>query len=409
MALSLKESLFVGFSDFWSRKVRAFITIFAIILGTMSIIVVQSLVKGVQDSTIAWMEERGGMTRIDVNTNYQYDNPRQLNAFLTYREFKLLRSLLPEAEYVTPRTFSWHGRIGFEQNEVYSNVNGVLPDYYNIEEWDVAEGRFISNVDLNSMNDVIVIGSTIRQDLFGNRQALGQYITFQDRRYQIIGVMERRFFRSGVSIGTDNMMEYLNRYSFMPFTTALSKTSTKDEIYSTIVKAASVDQTVELREKIESILLNLRRGEPVFLVTSAKETADQMAGGTVVFRLVFTIISLISLFVGGIVIMNIMMATVHERTREIGVRMAVGARRFDIFMQFMIQTLLITISGGILGIILGLSILDYVGNYIGVAMTGGITMVVVSLCIAAFLGLAFGIFPAVKASNLDPVKCLSYE
>ncbi len=408
MALSLKESIIVGFSDFWSRKIRAFITIFSIVLGTVSIIVVQSLVKGVQDSTLSWMMERGGLTRIDISRDWEYENPRNLRTSLNLREYNLLRSLIPEAEYITPHLFSW-GLISFEKSIFRGNLAGVIPEYPKIEEWNVAEGRFITSIDINNMNDVIVIGHTIRQELFGNRQALGQYVTYQGRRLQVIGVMERRSFQPQTTVGTGNMLEYLNRRAFVPISTMIYKLSAEDRIENITVKAADVSQTVELREKIESILLNLRGGEPVFFVSSAKESADQMAAGTVVFRVIFMVISLISLLVGGIVIMNIMMATVHERTREIGIRMAVGARRLDIFIQFIIQTLIITTSGGIIGIIIGLSILNLVGDYIGVRMTGGTSMVIVSLIIAAILGLTFGIFPAVKASNLDPVKCLSYE
>ena len=408
MALSLKESIFVGLSDFWSRKVRALITIFSIVLGTMSIIVVQSLVKGVQESTMQWMMERGGLTRIDVNRNWEYNNPRNLPAYLTYREYQQLRSLIPEAEYVTPHLFTW-GLISFDKNFFRGSVAGVIPEYPKIEEWDLSEGRFISPIDISNMNDVIVLGSTVKDQLFGNRKTTGQYVTFQGRRLQVIGIMERRYFQPQTSVGTDNMLEWLNRRAFVPISTMINKLSAEDRIENITIKAVNVDETVELREKVESILRSMRSNEPVFSTSSAKESADQMAGGTMIFRVIFLVISMISLLVGGIVIMNIMMATVHERTREIGIRMAVGARRFDIFFQFIIQTLIITTSGGMIGIALGLSILDFVGDYIGVNMSGGTSMVVISLIITAILGLTFGIYPAIKASNLDPVKCLTYE
>lgn len=407
MALSLKETLVVGFSDFWSRKVRSIVTIFSIILGTMSIIVVQSLVKGVQDSTLFWMMERGGLTRINIERNWQYDNPRNLPNYLTFREFTLIQRLVPEAEYSSPAMQSWGSRISYNDKSITSHVNSVLPDYPKIEEWDVAEGRFISQIDINRMNDVVVIGSTIREELFGNRRAIGEYITSQGRRLQVIGVMERKFYYTQNHWGSDNLLEYQNRFIFLPITTSINKLAMQDRIWSASFKSPDLDKTVELREKLSSIMLNLRSGEPVFEVTSAKETAENIAEGSAVFGVVFFIISMISLFVGGIVIMNIMMATVQERTREIGIRMAVGAHRYDIFMQFIIQTLIVTIAGGIIGILAGFSVLGFVSGFIGIAMSGGISMVIVSLIIVTILGLVFGIFPAIKASNLDPVKCLS--
>jgi putative ABC transport system permease protein len=408
MPLSIKENVVVSLSDFWSRKIRVIVTIISIILGTMSIIVVQSLVKGVQDQTMAWMMERGGMTRIDVSRNWEFSNPKNLDTFLTLREFNQLRELLPEAEYITPQLISW-SRINFQRNQFWGSIAGVTPEFINIEEWKVDRGRFIYEIDVDSMNDVIVIGSTMARELFENRNPVGQYLTFQNRRLMVVGVLARRHLENMGNIGSDNMLEYHNRRAYVPITTMIRKLSVEDKIEHITIKAADVGRTTELRDKTEDILLSLRQREPVFSVTSAIEQADQMAQGTKVFQIVFSVVSMISLLVAGIVIMNIMMASIQERTREIGIRMAVGASRFDIFMQFVIQTLIITLMGGILGVVAGTSILKLVSDYLSIKMTGSLTMVLVSLAIAGSVGLVFGIFPAVKASNLDPVKCLAYE
>ncbi len=408
MSLSFKETFAVGFSDFWARKLRTAITIFSIILGTMSIIVVQSMVKGINDSTVAWMMERGGMTRIDINRNWAYNNPKNLNTYLTFREFNTLSAQLTEAEYITPQMVSY-GTLSFGRNSFQGSINGVQPDFVKIEEWEVDNGRFVNHIDYNQLSDVVVIGSTVKKELFGNKNPIGQYITLEERRLQVIGVMKERHFDSPGMMGSQNMLEYLNRRTFIPVTTMISKLSYDDKIENITVKAVSVTETPALREKVSRLLLDLRQGEPLFNVSSAQEEAAKMKGNVFIFQVVFFIISSISLLVAGIVIMNIMMASVIERTREIGIRLAVGANPIDIFLQFIIQTLIITTSGGLIGVFTGISLLDTIADYLSINMSVGFNTVIISLIISNCIGIIFGIFPAIKASRLEPVKCLAYQ
>lgn len=408
MAISLKESLLVGFSDFWTRKIRSAITILGIVLGTLSIVVVMALVKGVNESTLAWMTERGGLTRLDIRRNWGYDNPNNLNAFLTLKEFELVSSLVPEAKHISPYVSSF-GQIHYSANTFRGRVGGVLPDYRRIEEWNVSDGRFITDLDLNLANDVIVLGSTIKNELFGNRNALGEYVTFQDRRLMVVGIMETRFFQSQGDVFSHNQLEYLNRTAFIPLSTVINKLSAQDRIDNITFQAPDVETAREMKRKLDQILLILRNREPVMTIDFAEEQAQNMKQHTFIFQVVFFLISSISLLVGGIVITNIMLASVQERTREIGVRLAVGARRRDVFMQFLIQTIFITTIGGFLGVIAGLSLLDMISQFMKMQMIASTSMMALAVFVSAFVGLVFGIIPSIKASNLDPVKCLSYE
>lgn len=408
MAISVKESLIVGFSDFWSRKIRSLVTVIGIVLGTMSIIVVLSLVKGINKQTIAWMMERGGLSKISIYKNWTYDNRLNLRDHFTWKELKLIQSLVPEASYFNPQERSWT-RFSFQGKEYRSSIWGVLPDFTKIEEWDAARGRFISEFDVSQSNDVIVIGSEIKNELFGHHDALGKYITVQNRRLQVIGIMEHRFLKNSGALGGENALGYLNRRAFIPLSTFIHKVRGQDQIGSFMVKAKDAESAPELKEKLESIILNLRRGEPVFRVESAQEEAQQMAKNQQTFQIVFFMISLISLLVGGIVIANIMLATIQERTREIGIRITVGARRFDIFMQFLVQTILVTFFGGILGVALGLSLLETISKYINIDLIAGVDMVGIALLVSAGVGFVSGIIPAVIASKLNPVDALRYE
>lgn len=407
MAISLKESITTGFSDFWSRKVRSLVTVIGIILGTMSIIVVLALVNGINQKTLEWMMERGGLTKITVRRNWQYKNKNDLPDYFTYKEFQKIDELLPEAEYFTARKSRWF-QLSFRQKSWWAGVNGVLPDFQKVEEWDVSQGRFITEFDVKNANAVICIGSVIKDELFGSKNPVGKYITVNEKRFLIIGIMKHRYLK-GDGFGNENSLEYLNRRAYIPLTTMMHKIMNEDIIQSISLKASTVEEAPALRKKIENILLNIRRGEPVFQVESAQESAAEMKENSAKFKIIFFLISAISLLVGGIVIMNIMLATIQERTREIGIRITVGARRIDIFIQFLVQTILVTSIGGILGILIGISILDLVSKYLGFPLVVGVEMIIISLVVSAGIGLVFGISPAIKASKLDPVEALRYE
>lgn len=408
MSLSIRESLSVSISDFRSRKLRSIVTMLSIVLSTLTVVIVQAMVTGVKESTLAWMMERGGMTRIDIYRNWRYPNPNNLPSHLTLNEFNQLRRSIPEAKSISPQIMS-HGRMSKTDKMFVGSVGGVLPDFTEVEGWDVAEGRFISHFDNKTGTDVIVIGSTVRKELFGNINPLRRFITFQGRRFQVIGVMEERIYSPQGGSIRHNLLEYLNRRAYLPLSTIVNKLPVENRIESLSISAASIEEVPELREKAERTLLSLRQNEPVFSVVSALEQAEQPQVAAKVFGIILFIISIVSLLVAGIVILNIMTASIKERTREIGIRMAVGARRLDIFFQFLIQTVFFTFVGGTAGIIVGLAFLGRFSEYIGIELSAGIPLVIISLAVALSVGMIFGIFPAVKASNLDPVKCLAYE
>ncbi len=410
MAISLKESIVVGFSDFWSRKIRSIVTIIGIVLGTMSVIVVLSLMNGVNQKTIQWMLERGGLNKISIYQNWEYQSKTGQRKYFTYRELKLIHSLIPEVKYFNP-TIRRGFRISYGKKEYWTSVRGVYPDFSPIEEWGVQKGRFVSNFDINQSSDIIVIGTKVAEELFGNLDPLGKMVTVHNRRLQVAGVMEHRFMKNSVSIGNDNnnALSYLNRRAFIPLSTMINKITNQDKINGLALKTSTPEEAILLKDKLEGILSNLRRREPVFIIESAQEEAEKAKKNTKIFQIIFFIISLISLLVGGIVIINIMLATIQERTREIGIRLAVGARRRDIFIQFLVQTVIITLLGGIIGVTIGVSILGFISNFLKMELIASFGTIILSVAVSAGIGLIFGIIPAIHASNLNPVEALRHE
>ena len=198
----------------------------------------------------------------------------------------------------------------------------------------------------------------------------------------------------------------MNRQAFVPLSTMIAKINPNLDITSVEIKVLPDEDISKIRRQIEGVLLNIKGGKDLFRVSSAKEEMQMMQKNMMIFSVIFFLIAVISLLVGGIVITNIMLASVKERTREIGVRMAVGARGKDILIQFLVQTMLITTLGGVFGILAGLSVLNVVQDFLDITVKAAPNMVWVALLVSASTGLIFGIGPAYKASKLDPVKAL---
>ncbi|HNZ33051.1 MAG TPA: ABC transporter permease [Candidatus Cloacimonas sp.] len=411
MAIPIAESLKLGIADILMRKVRSIVTVIGIILGVMCIMVVLAIVNGMNKSTMSWMEERGGLSKIEVEQNWQYDFSKGGDPSFTLKEIRYLQSLLPEAEAFNPSVQEWEAIITKGDIRYSTSLRGVMPDFVKVEQWDIAKGRFIKDMDIDLHSNVVVVGSTVAKEFFGNSEPLGQIMSIGNQQFTVVGVMSERFMQSqGGQIGMgDNALEYLNQRCFIPISTMISKVNPISKISSIDIRAKSPEEAKELRRKVENIVLNLKNGKRLFQVTSAKEQMDTMQANAKIMEAIFILIAVISLLVGGIVIMNIMLASIRERTREIGVRIAVGARSRDIFLQFLVQTILITSLGGVLGILFGFAILDKVGSYLQIEVLASVQMIWVALLVSIGVGLIFGVGPAIRASRLDPVIALREE
>jgi ABC-type antimicrobial peptide transport system permease subunit len=410
MAISLRESIEVGFADIWTRKIRSIVTVVGIILGVMSIMVVLAIVSGMNASTMQWMNERGGLTKIEVHRDWGLDRKQWSQAVFSMNELRFIRSLIPEAKAFNPtirmfRTPLTKGDINYD-----TDLMGVMPDMVIVDEWGVQSGRFINEYDVNNHLSVIVLGSKVKDELFGNRNPIGEYVVVRGQALQVVGVMTKKVWnKPGGGFDEANFLDYMNKRSFISLTTMLHVIAPNQTIDQFEVKTHSAEEAVKLRVKLNNIILNLKQGNHWFEVTSAQEMMAEMKKNSLMFTVIFVLIAVISLLVGGIVIMNIMLASIQERTREIGVRLAIGARRKDIFIQFLVQTILITSIGGVIGILVGYSILGMVGKYLQVEVIATVQMIWTALAVSVGVGLVFGITPAIKASNLDPVTALRNE
>jgi putative ABC transport system permease protein len=224
MAISLRESLHIGLADISTRKVRTIVTVAGIVLGVMCIMVVLAIVNGMNASTIDWMQQRGGLNKIEVQRNWGYDFSRGGDASFTVREVDYLRSQLPPVEAFNPQVSLQDAQI--KSGELYfgGNVRGVYPDLQKVEDWPLEQGRFINLDDIEQHRNVIVLGSTVAKELYSSRAPWGRYVELNSHQLMVIGVLRSKYWKNqGSETFGGNALEYMNRRAFVPLSTMLSK------------------------------------------------------------------------------------------------------------------------------------------------------------------------------------------
>lgn len=407
--MNIYHTVKLGIVDMWGNKGRTFITMLGIILGAMSIVAVLSIVQGGRQQSLKFLEESGGALKLSIEPKWSFDIQTRQEVFqqrLTLEDLRAIQRYFSDIEYISP-TLTTRSSISYKGNVFRSRLNGVLPEYQYVENFFPQEGRFITDFDNKSASRVAVIGTTVKEVLFGDNPCIGETITINDNKFSVIGVMEHK----GISFGASqfNPLERLNRSTFIPLAT-MDKILYPDRPLSSVdIQVASADMVMPTKERLEQFLLALRNGNEVFEVRAASDQLEEIETQTAQTQIVFLLIGGISLLVGGIVIANIMLATVKERMNEIGIRMALGATRRDILLQFLLQALLVSIIGAIIGILIGLSLLNILANVLQSPTAANFQMIVMAIGLSCIVGFVAGLFPAVSASRANPIEILRYE
>ncbi len=266
-----------------------------------------------------------------------------------------------------------------------------------------------SPFDYKANNEVALIGTNARKNLFGSIDPIGKKINVGGDFLTVIGILEYREFMGQSDLGQQNWLEWKNDMILVPVTTSFKLNPRYNSIRSFSIITQDESLTESVQAKVEKTLNAQFNNKPVYKTSSNLERREEILENSSKFNIIFYFISAISLLVGGIVIMNIMLATIKERTREIGVRMSVGGSKFDIFLQFLIQTIIITTLGGIIGIFVGISLADIVAGYVNVSIAVTSQLIIIALLMSSGVGLVFGVIPSWKACSLNPVTALRTE
>src|SRR5712691_4654557 len=396
----------VGLKAISRNKLRSFLTMLGIVIGVGCVIAVVAIGNGATKSVENTINALG--------TNYIMIFPGAATqsgarlftgqSTMTPEDADALKAECPSIAYVSPTVRSAAQIVAGELNWGTS-IQGASTDYPLIRSWNVAQGSFFTDQDVKAAAKVAVLGQTVVDNLFPNGDAVGQVIRIKNVPFRVVGVLEKK---GGNMMGQDQ-----DDTVVAPYTTVMKRLSGKTKIDMIQVSAASASQVQEAQNCIDSVLRQRHRiapnGDADFMMRSQEEIAQTQAQSMGILRTLLLSIAAISLLVGGIGIMNIMLVSVTERTREIGIRMAIGAKGRHVLLQFLFEAITLAIVGGIIGVALGIAASTLVGRFLQWPIVVTPMSVLLSFGVATFVGVFFGFYPARKASRLDPIDALRYE
>ncbi len=403
--IEFRESLKMATSMLLANKLRTSLTMLGIVIGNASVVAMLGIGQGTQRLASSQLEDLGPNV-IFVLPGSQRNRRASFNLpkTLVLSDSEAIAEQVPSIDGVAPEI---NRRLLVSHRNLNTNamVVGTTPEYPRIRNFAVAEGRFLNILDLERSQRVAVIGSEIADRLYKTQTPIGQNIRINNITFEIVGVMETK----GASLGSNQ-----DEFIFIPLDTMVSQIVGKTSPYGIElswinIKADDGDAVRAATFQIENLLRlrhNIKDGEDDFGVSSAKQMLDIVGTITGGLTILLAAIAGISLIVGGIGVMNIMLVSVTERTQEIGLRKALGAGEQDILSQFLIEAVIVSASGGVIGVILGMGIVVIVGSVSPLITVISPLAVVVSLTISGGIGLFFGVVPARQAAKLDPIVAL---
>jgi putative ABC transport system permease protein len=399
-----------------AHKLRSLLTMLGMIFGVGAVVAMLSITAGAQREMIRYIDLLG-VNNIIVEANEAVDRDtlmavREISPGLTFRDFRAIEQNTPNVEAMSPRKrFVPTSTLPRTDQEIPLLI-GVLPNYTEIYPLTLIEGRFFDAEDNLRSAPVCVLGERAKINLLGYGDAVGKYVKINEVWLRVVGVMAPQATAEADVEGLE--ADDRNNLIVAPLNSVMRRfednnSYLKDEIDGIFIRVRSGSNPIEVSEVVRAILTATHNNAGDFSVLVPAGLLAQRQQQQFIFEVVMICIAGISLLVGGIGIMNIMLATVLERTREIGIRRAIGARQRDIVRQFLIEAVLISIVGGLIGIATGFG-----GSRIIAAIAGWSTVVTVSSIVVAFgvsvfIGLLFGIYPAVQAAKLDPIEAIRYE
>ena len=409
--MNLAQPVIEALDSLASNKLRSGLTILGIVIGVGAVIAMLAVGRGAEAEITGSIEDIGTnlLFVFQGSTTEEVRNPKPI----TMGDADALMDpfAAPSVLGVAP-ILQGSGEVTFSGETTITQISGVTPDYAQVRNWNVTEGEFINEAHILGRASVVILGTEVAEELFGRKDGVtGETVRIEGQPFRVIGVMKEK---GGSSFQSEDDVVII------PLSTAqarLLRRSTRDRVDMIMVSAVSSDDVISASEEVSAILRQRHRtgiGEDDFTVLNQQDFLDTAAAITGVLTIFLGGVAGISLLVGGIGIMNIMLVSVIERTREIGLRKAMGARKQDILIQFLTESALLSLFGGIIGILLGWGIGVVVGQIAAASDTAlnpviGIDSVLLATLFSAAVGLFFGLYPANRAASLEPVEALRYE
>ncbi|HEV2492034.1 MAG TPA: ABC transporter permease [Terriglobia bacterium] len=405
--MDLKAVFRVAMVALARNKMRSALTILGIIIGVAAVICtvaigegasrqVQEQISNLGDNLLfisAGSVNRGGVQMGSSATKT-----------LTVGDAQAIRQQIELVKAISPGTGT-AAQVVYQNQNWFTQIRGVSPDYLSIRRWPVAEGSLFADRDVDTAANVCLLGRTVVENLFGSQDPVGQTIRIRDLPFVVAGVLSPK--------GQSPFGQDEDDTVIMPYTTVQKKLAGTDWLQYIMCSAVSQNAVGPAQEQIASLLRERHRLRPDedddFIIRSADALAEAQAQSSRVMTLLLASIASVSLLVGGIGIMNIMLVSVTERTREIGVRMAIGATEEDVQMQFLSESLVLSLLGGAIGVLIGVIGSKVVSNMLHWPTSIPLESILIAVLFSAAVGIFFGYYPARKAAHLDPIQALRYE
>ena len=406
----------MGLTSLLVHKLRTMLTMLGMIFGVGSVVAMLAITEGAQKDIIANIDLLG-VNNILIEAKEAVDRNelqtrRQISPGLTFRDFRAIQENVPGMAALTPRKRFKPLKVLPKTAQEAPMLIGVEPSYLEIQSLKMVEGRWFTDQENRDSAPVAVLGESAKVNLLGFDPAVGKYVKINDTWLQVVGILA-----SQQSADSDvEGLEVINRNNLViaPLNTVMRRfednnSYLKDEIDGIYIKVNDGVDSVETAGVVTAILNATHKDAGDYTVVVPAGLLEQKRKTLGIFKIVMISIAGISLLVGGIGIMNIMLATVLERTREIGVRRAIGARQADIVRQFLTEAILISMLGGTLGVIFGVALSYIIGAAAGYPTSVSTVSIVVAFSVSVGIGLLFGIYPAMQAAKLDPIEAIRYE
>lgn len=406
----------LGLEALLLHKLRSLLTMLGMIFGVAAVITMLSIGAGARQQVMAFIEQMG-VRNLIVEAKEAADwqdlqKVRKTSPGLTLQDFRIIKTNIPEVQAATPRKRFTPSKMLPKPERDMPLVYGVDPIYQTIANLRVIAGRFYDEMESRNAAPVAVLGSGAKATLFGDKEAVGQYVKINEQWLHVVGVVAPQLT---IQKGLEGVsLQDMNNLIYVPMASAIlrledNRSSLKDEIDGIYMQLRSAEDSAETAEIVRGILNASHRSTADFGIISPAELLTEQKRTQQIFDWVMVAIASISLLVGGIGIMNIMLANILERTREIGVRRALGATRRDVVRQFLIEAMLISFVGGGIGILFGFGMSRIIALLAGWSTIMTLSSILIAFLFSASIGLIFGIYPAMKAAKLDPVEAIRYE
>lgn len=408
--MQLAECIRIALRSLWANKLRSVLTLLGVVIGIASVIAVVTFVSGINDYVAKKIFNLGAdvfivskMSTVETNVEHFLASEKRKNLVLD--DYEAVREACRHCDYVGA-LMQGAGKVKHNEQSISdTNIQGITPSIATIVDTDLTSGRMINDTDLDNHLQVAIVGTDIVEQLLGGGDPLGQEIRIDGWTYQVIGVGKKK----GKTLG-----QSADNYVLIPITVYLKKYGSHNTSIGIWGKASATG--VPLNQAIDEARAALRAhrhdrpgDEDSFEIETNESLLGIWSGLSNTFFMATIGIAAVSLVVGGIVIMNIMLVSVTERTREIGIRKALGARRDDVLLQFLIESVILALIGGALGVLSGVGFAEIVTAIIGMPSSIKLWAVAAGLFVAATVGVFFGVYPARKAARLDPIVALRFE